>query len=454
MSIAVVGGGMTGIAAAMKLAGSGLYDVTLFEKAEKLGGLSSYYTWEDVTWDRFYHVILSTDTVMLDFISKLGLTENLFWRETRTGFYGKGGLVSMSSAMDFIRFPFMSMWQKIRLAMGIVYCSRIKDPAKLERIVVREWLTRVFGQRVYETIWAPLLRSKLGDASHNLSAAFIWATINRLYRARGSSGSKKEKMGHVEGGYHAIIESAEEKLKNLNIRVRKSCPIDRIDLGIEVERNSNCNASNKLTLLTGKHSIHFDKVLLTVDCPEVLKIIGKHPQANADYFRQLKKVRYLGLICIFMIVKHSLSPYYVINLLDKDLPFTGIIEVTNVVFPESLNGRHIVYLPKYITREDPLAQQSDEKIIALFLSNLKRVFPSLSNDDILHHRVFRVNCVQPLQEVGDWDRTVGFRTPIAGVYLANTSMLPNTTLHNNRCIALGAKVAKAMTADIQSSAII
>ena len=89
--------------------------------------------------------------------------------------------------------------------MGIVYSSRIKDPGRLDRIVVREWLTRVFGRRVYENIWEPLLRSKLGDAREKTSAAFIWATINRLYGARGSGGSKKERMGHVSGGlpYHS-----------------------------------------------------------------------------------------------------------------------------------------------------------------------------------------------------------------------------------------------------------
>ena len=360
----------------------------------------------------------------------------LLYSFERTGFYGEGRLVSMSSTMDFVRFPFMSMWQKIRMALGILYSCRIKNPDKLDRIVVREWLTRVFGRRVYETIWAPLLRSKMGDARTHLSAAFIWATINRLYGARGSSGSKKEKMGHVSGGYHTIIEAAEEKLTDLNVRFRNPAPLNGLSLVSKPRKILTRNASTKLTLLTGKHSIHFDRVLLTADCPEVINIIGNHLEANAEYFRKLKKVRYLGLVCLLMIVKRSLSPYYVINLLDKDLPFTGIVEATNVVSPESLNGRHIVYLPKYVTKNDPLNYQSDEEIIMLFLSNLKQIFPSMRDDDILHYRVFRVNCVQPLQELGYLSRRSGFKTPIPGVYIANTSMIYNSTLNNNACINL------------------
>ena len=202
---------MTGIAAAMRLAESDRYEVTLFEKAEKLGGLSSCYTWEDITWDRFYHVVLSTDNVMLDFLNELKLKDQLFWTETRSGFYGYGRLVSMSSTLDFIRFPFMSMWQKLRMVIGLLYSSSIKDPSRLDKIYVREWLTSVFGRRVYENIWEPLLRSKLGDAREKTSAAFIWATINRLYGARGSGGSKKERMGHVSGGYATILKASGQK---------------------------------------------------------------------------------------------------------------------------------------------------------------------------------------------------------------------------------------------------
>lgn len=70
-TIAVVGGGMTGIAAALGLAQSGRFAVTLLEKQDRIGGLSGYFQWQDVIWDRFYHVMLSTDTVMLDFIQEL-----------------------------------------------------------------------------------------------------------------------------------------------------------------------------------------------------------------------------------------------------------------------------------------------------------------------------------------------------------------------------------------------
>ena len=49
---------------------------------------------------------------------------------------------------------------------------------------VEEWLTAWSGRRTFERFWLPLLRAKLGESYRESSAAFIWATIQRLYAAR------------------------------------------------------------------------------------------------------------------------------------------------------------------------------------------------------------------------------------------------------------------------------
>lgn len=433
-SLAIVGGGMTGIAAALELAKSGKFLITLFEKNENLGGLSSYFQWREMIWDRFYHVILSTDTELLKFIDELGLRDELFWRDTKAGFYGEGKLVSLSSLLDFLRFPFMSLWQKFRMGLGILYSTSIKDPSRLDKIYIRQWLTKVFGRRVYEKIWEPLLRGKLGCAKERTSASFIWATINRLYGAR-SSGTKKEKMGHVKGGYYTILQSAEKKLIERGVKVLTNSPV----INLESPNNSD---DRQINLTTNTETVKFDRVLLTVDCPTVLKMIGcknHHP-----YWDQIKKVEYLGVICVLLVLSRKLSPYYVINLLDRDLPFTGIVEATNIAFPEDLGEKHLVYLPKYLSSDDPLAKMEDDKIIEHFIENLKKVYPELKDEEILHKRLFRETCVQPLQELNFSKRTLEMLTPIKGVYFVNTSMIYNSTVNNNAAVTLAHKAANTI----------
>jgi protoporphyrinogen oxidase len=428
--VAIVGGGMMGIATALELVRRSRVRVSIFEKSGRLGGLSSPFSWNGITWDRFYHVILSTDRGMLDFVRSIGLEEELFWRDTKTGFYDKGKLVSMSSSRDFITFPFLSIWQKIRLGLGILLSASIKDSTKLDRIYVREWLTRLFGRRVYEKVWDPLLRSKLGAAREKTSAAFIWATINRLYGARRGH-ARVERMGHVQGGYARILESVEHQLKYSGVRL---C----LDQEVIQVQAIGADPHQRIVVRTSVDDHQFDKVVITLPAPDLLRIIAH----NSDrYWESLAKVSYLGVICVLLILKRPLSPYYVVNLLDSSLPFTGIIEATNVVSPDEVGGVHMVYLPRYVVADDPLWKTEDQVIIRTFLRRLQNVFPGFDEQNLLHSAVFREQYVQPLQEVDFLKRSVGFATPISGIYVANTSMIYNSTLNNNAVLRLAAGVA-------------
>lgn len=447
--IAIIGGGMMGITVAREIARRDKAEVVLFEAEDHLGGLSSPYTWNGVTWDRFYHVILSTDTEMLEEVRALGLENELFFRETKSGFFGDGRLVSMSGLADFLRFPFLSLWQKFRLGVGILLSTRIGDADKLDRIYVREWLTRMFGRRVYEQIWDPLLRSKLGSAREHTSAAFIWATIRRLYGAR-EGNSKVERMGHVHGGYQRILDEERKALEAAGVSVRLSEPVR------EVRRQGN---EAGLIVETAAVTQHFDRVVATVPANEIVRMVradAKPPSESASpeqsYWDHLGSVTYLGVVCVFLMLRRSLSPYYVINLLDKSLPFTGVIEATNVVPSAEVRNYHLVYLPKYAVGDDPIWGRTDEDVQAEFLAGLRRMFADLSPDDVLHAAVFRRRHVQPLQDVDYLRRRVGHRTPLEGFYVTNTSMIYNSTLNNNAVIRLARQAAATVSQDITSGA--
>jgi protoporphyrinogen oxidase len=448
ISLAVIGGGISGIAAALELAKCGQFEITLFEKGDHLGGLSDYYQWNGMTCDRFYHVILSTDSEMLRLIRDLGIEDLLCWKDTKSGFYGEGRLVSMSTTLDFIRFPFLSLWQKLRLGCGILYSTRIKTSNRLDRIYAREWLTMVFGRRVYERIWDPLLRSKLGSGREKISAAFIWATICRLYGAR-SSGNKQERMGYIRGGYKKILTTAEKMLRQLGVdimleanitSIRPNYTLNNHSISCSSDQSSEVFKSNGFTLHTGGNKYVFDKVLLTTDCVDVLKIANA--RNDEWYWNCFKKVKYLGIVCLLVVVKRKLSPYYAINLLDTSLPFTGVIEATNIIDPKEIGGHHLVFLPKYFNEEDSISKLKNQDVTEIFLRGLKKIYPELQEDEVLHTRVFRETYVQPLHELNTHEHEVNIRTPINGMYVVNTAMIYNSTVNNNAVIEL-AKAASA-----------
>ena len=104
----------------------------------------------------------------------------------KTGFYIDGQLHSMSNSIEFLKFPTLNIIDKFRLAVTILYASKIKNYKRLERIPVTSWLRKWSGKNTYNKVWLPLLRAKLGDSYERTSAAFIWATIQRMYGARKS----------------------------------------------------------------------------------------------------------------------------------------------------------------------------------------------------------------------------------------------------------------------------
>ena len=198
---------------ALRLAQGG-HKVTIFEAAPQPGGLASSWEMDGVTWDRFYHVILMSDLNTRKIISELGLEKDFRWVETKTGFYSGGKLYSMSNLIEFFRFPPINLIDKFRLGLTIFVASKIRDWRRLERLPVSEWLIRWSGKRVFEKIWLPLLKAKLGENYRDTSAAFIWTTIQRMYAAR-KSGLKKEMFGYVRGGNDRVNKRLAEHLLEL-----------------------------------------------------------------------------------------------------------------------------------------------------------------------------------------------------------------------------------------------
>jgi protoporphyrinogen oxidase len=434
MHIGIVGGGMMGLATAYYLNKNG-YQVTILEKEKEIGGLSrSTEILPGIHWDRFYHVILSTDTELLSFIDEISLSPDVQWRETKTGFYTDGKLHSMSNTMEFLKFKPLSLIDKLRLGAGILYTSKITNWKCLEKIFVKTWLKRVFGRRNYEKIWDPLLRSKLGTAGEKTSAAFMWATIKRYYGTRRSS-SKKEMMGCVRGGYYSILDHIRERISNIGTQIFTDYTVKKIESlnGDKIKIQSQ-NGTN----------LTFDSVIATTPSPEIIQLL---PNLSDEYSSKLNAVDYLGVVCVTLVLKRSLTPFYVTNLTDPELPFTGLIEATNVIPPEIFNSKTLIYLPKYVTPDDPFSEKSGKEIIDVFLKALKRMFPDLCDEDIISHAVHKEPYVQPIQAIGYSEKIPPMKTPLKNIYIANTTMILNSTLNNNEVIKLARKTADLVAND-------
>jgi protoporphyrinogen oxidase len=292
------------------------------------------------------------------------------------------------------------------------------------------WLNKIFGARVADLFWDPLLRSKLGDARHEAPASFIAATIRRLNEAR-SGANKKEMMGYVQGGYAAVLEAAQTKLMDAGADIRLGTPV--LSLG---------SRGDSVVLETPAGNEEFGRALLAVPEPEIRRIQARSSGEGTGAGSGRRD--HLGIVCVLLVLRRSLTPYYVLNLLDTSLPFTGVIETTNVIPPEAFGGRRLVYLPKYVTPGDPVRTAPDKDVLRDFLAGLKRIVPGLKPDEILHARVFRDDNVMPLPRRRMDAKPADSRTPWPGVFRANAALLRDDTLNNNAVLKIARDAARLL----------
>jgi protoporphyrinogen oxidase len=428
--IAIIGSGFLGLTLALRLTEQG-NQVTIFESAKEIGGLASVWQIGDVTWDKHYHVTLLSDSFTRKLVGELGLQNEFEWVETKTGFYTGGKLVSMSNTLEFLKFPPLDLISKFRLGGTIFYASRVKDWKALEKISVEDWLTKLSGQKTFEKMWKPLLKAKLGEAYKETSAAFIWATIQRMYAAR-NSGLKKEMFGYVRGGYARVLERFGEHLREKGVEIRLNTKVLSCDAGTRGRGDGGISLTVETNPQSKLRNPQFDAVILTCPANTAAKIC---PQLTETEKAKLNNIKYQGIVCASVLMKKSLSNFYVTNITDET-PFTGIIEMSALVDKKEFGGHALIYLPKYVAPDDELFDKSDAEIEDKFLTTLEKMYPHFDRKDVLAFKISRVRQVFPIPTLGYSNNLPAMKTSLDGVFIVNSSHITNGTLNVNETIQL------------------
>ena len=402
----VIGGGPAGLKAAHSLVKGGA-QVTLLESSAVLGGLASSFDVQGVRIERYYHFVCKGDDHLVDTLAELGLSARLRWRDSRMAYFVDGRLYPFLTPVELLRFAPLSLADRIRAGAAVKLAQRMREEDLAEQKAI-PWLKRMFGESAYRVIWEPLMRFKFAEHAPEISAAWIWARMVRLSRSRTSPW--REELGYVEGGSKVVLEGLGRDFEARGGRVILNAGVERIVL--EGGRATGVRAAGE--------TIPADAVISTATTSRFLQMT---PGLEGPFAEGLKRIPTIGIFCLFLRLARPVTPFFWVNTNDPRVPFAGMIEYTNLNPLPELDGDHILYVPQYLSADDPRYAQSDDEVLRRYADALALIHPAFDRSWIKFSAVFRDRFAQPICLTDYRTSTPAIQTPVPNLFLTDSCQL-------------------------------
>lgn len=433
--IGVVGGGIAGLTAALRFAQAG-HQVTLWERGSRLGGQAAAFHVEGNHLEYFYHHLFQSDREIVSLIEELGIGDHLLWLPSNVGYFADGKSFPLNGAKDLLKLGIIPLRDRLRLGLVTAYLQKVKDWEKYEKVTAERWLRRALGQRAYDKTWGAQLDAKFGRYKSDVAMVWFWGKIWLRTTSR-KSPLDQEKLGYIKGSFNVLIDTLAE-------RVRKEGADLQVGRGpSEVTQTDDGRWS--VMFDDGSEPVVCDRIVMTTPSPIVSKLVPALPD---DYRAKLHGLTYEAAAVALLQLSKPLSDIYWLNIADRDMPFTGVIEHTNFMPAADYGGKHYVYLSKYMETDHPYFSMPEDELIETYIPYIRRINPDFDRSWIERWWVFRERAAQPIVTLNYSEKIPDHRTPLKNLYLANTSQIYPEDRGTNYSVRLGNKIAALVQEDI------
>ncbi|MGZ4873627.1 MAG: hydroxysqualene dehydroxylase HpnE [Candidatus Angelobacter sp.] len=378
-SVAIVGGGLAGLAAGCALADAGLR-VTVFERRPYVGGRASSYehpgTSEVV--DNCQHVLLGCCTNLVDFYERLGVGGKIRWFDELT-FIEPGGRASrmapsflpapMHNVPTFLGAKMLNANDKIAIARAMAAMSRGLPEDSSEDFL--SWLRRhKQTEQAIERFWKTVLVSALNENLDRISVRYAAQVFRESFMKSSAAG----RMGLPSIPLSDLYGNAIEYIRARGGQVLLRSSVTAIG-----------PKQDHVGVLTGSCEEQFDFAVLAASFQNVASLLPADKAAEAIK-QQLVKFEPSSITGIHLWFDREITPLPHAVLLDRTIQWM----FHKSKFHESRENASLgSYVELVVSASTSLVQKSREEILELATRELAEFFPAVREAKLLKATVIK-----------------------------------------------------------------
>jgi squalene-associated FAD-dependent desaturase len=379
LSVAIVGGGLAGLAAGCALADAGLR-VTVFERRPYVGGRASSYehpaTGEVV--DNCQHVLLGCCTNLIDFYDRLGVSGKIRWFDELT-FIEPGGRVSrmapsflpapMHNIPTFLGAKMLGAKDKLAISRAMAVMSRGLPQDSSEDFL--SWLRRhKQTEQAIERFWKTVLVSALNEDLERISVRYAAQVFRESFMKSPAAG----RMGLPSIPLSDLYGSAIEYIRMRNGEVLLRSSVTAIG-----------PKQHRVGVLTNSGEHQFDFAVLAAPFQNVASLLPSDESAKGIK-QQLAKFEPSSITGIHLWFDREITSLPHAVLLDRTIQW---MFHKSKFHEDRENAGQGSYVELVVSASKSLVQKSREEILKLAVRELAEFFPAVREAKLVKATVIK-----------------------------------------------------------------
>ncbi|MBA4493108.1 phytoene desaturase family protein [Paenactinomyces guangxiensis] len=376
--VVVVGGGLAGLSAAARLAHYG-YEVTLLEKAPKLGGRAITIPLKGFNFNFGAHAIYARDkSVLRKFESEIHL--HVDWKDfsASKAFYDMGSYTTpMPATLEGLyRTKILDSQNKLRFAYEV-----FKTMASIERgedgVPIGEYLQKE-PEQVRDLLLTVASSNFFTNEPEKIPSPLFFEYYKRLF-------STHRAVSYIGGGWQAIVNSFAEIIEKNGGKIVPKEKVTGLDWN-----------GNRITAVHGKEQTYeADTFIFCIPPKELCNLFSDTPQQK--YFDEYSRYAATQVVVYDVGLKERIaSPFTYVYQKAQRVFITDISYYDTTCVPE---GGQLMQAVAYLNEEEIANGKADEKI-GIIETVYDKHFPGW-RDRLVAKRVSKKATVQEIKCIDD-----------------------------------------------------